>query len=364
MLSSGPAALVRRRPLFVGPVVVAAILAQACAEQRLSSDPATLRRVARRAATELAPQRPAAASEVESLIREAEVVTAVEMSRSSSRRDVLRVETAWGRVVSTARRRVTELRGYQREQVERYRAVEAEVAREVAAARVHMRQPGMGRAEAAAMTRAEVELGLAHRLAAAGDYERATVAAERARVFAASPTGSWRSILDRFSDPRLLRQWRSWVEETVRASRSSGGRAIVVDKLNHRLILYRRGQVEATFTAELGANGMRPKRHAGDRATPEGRYRVTARKHGSATRFYKALLINYPNQEDMSRYRRAREAGDVPRGAGVGSLIEIHGDGGAGRDWTDGCVALTNGDRDRLYDRVSVGTPVTIVGTF
>jgi L,D-peptidoglycan transpeptidase YkuD (ErfK/YbiS/YcfS/YnhG family) len=58
------------------------------------------------------------------------------------------------------------------------------------------------------------------------------------------------------------------------------------------------------------------------------------------------------------------KSGTVPRRAGIGSLIEIHGDGGQGRDWTDGCVALDNRDMDRVFARASVGTTVTIVGTF
>ena len=32
-------------------------------------------------------------------------------------------------------------------------------------------------------------------------------------------------------------------------------------------------------------------------------------------------------------------------------------------DWTDGCVALTNPEIEDLFGRVSVGTPVTIVGS-
>ena len=38
------------------------------------------------------------------------------------------------------------------------------------------------------------------------------------------------------------------------------------------------------------------------------------------------------------------------------------GDGGRGKDWTRGCVALSNSDIDDLFRRVGVGTPVTIVG--
>lgn len=336
----------------------------ACADNRPSSDLDLLRRTARRALAELRPERPEAAVEVELLLQRAEEVTAVQMSRRPHRRELLRVEAAWGRAIGVAAERVGELRRHRADLQRRYLSVAAEVEQEVASARERMRQPGMGRREAMAMNRAETELANARRLAGDGNFERAVRSAERARAFAATPEATFRTLMERFSDPRMLRQWRQWVDETLVRSRRDGGSAIVVDKLGRRLILYRRGRVEMVFTAELGANGLRPKRHAGDRATPEGRYRVVVKKHGGATKYYKALLIDYPNPDDHKRYRVAREAGAVPRGAGVGSLIEIHGEGGEGRDWTDGCVALTNDDMDRLYPRVTVGTPVTIVGTF
>jgi len=57
-----------------------------------------------------------------------------------------------------------------------------------------------------------------------------------------------------------------------------------------------------------------------------------------------------------------KRAGQLPRGAALGGLIEIHGEGGRGKDWTKGCVALSNDDIDDLYRKVGVGTPVTIVG--
>ena len=53
----------------------------------------------------------------------------------------------------------------------------------------------------------------------------------------------------------------------------------------------------------------------------------------------------------------------MPAAAGIGGLIEIHGEGGRGRDWTRGCVALANPDIDDLFRHVEVGTPVTIVGS-
>jgi murein L,D-transpeptidase YafK len=115
-------------------------------------------------------------------------------------------------------------------------------------------------------------------------------------------------------------------------------------------------------TADLGSNRLQQKRHAGDKATPEGRYHVTARKEGGQTRYHKALLLDYPNGEDRSRFARIRAEGGVPDGVGPGRHIEIHGHGGRERDWTDGCVALADADIDAVFARVPVGTPVTIVG--
>ena len=43
-------------------------------------------------------------------------------------------------------------------------------------------------------------------------------------------------------------------------------------------------------------------------------------------------------------------------------MMEIHGAGGRGDDWTRGCVAMSNAEIDDLFQRVHVGTAVTIVG--
>jgi len=44
-------------------------------------------------------------------------------------------------------------------------------------------------------------------------------------------------------------------------------------------------------------------------------------------------------------------------------LIEIHGNGGKGIDWTEGCVALTDKEMDVVFKIAKVGTPVTIIGS-
>ena len=124
-----------------------------------------------------------------------------------------------------------------------------------------------------------------------------------------------------------------------------------------------RGAPVKTYSVELGFNWIADKLQAGDGSTPEGRYRVVARMDHLASGFYKALRIDYPNAEDRAEFSRARRGGDLPPSARIGGLIEIHGGGGRRYDWTDGCVALTNPEIDDLFGRVSVGTPVTIVGS-
>lgn len=166
----------------------------------------------------------------------------------------------------------------------------------------------------------------------------------------------------RYASPAQLADWRRWIDEARSWSRSSGRPAIVVLKEKNLLTLLRRGEAVRSYRAEVGANALGAKTRLGDRATPEGRYRVVGKKDRGFSRYYRALVLDYPNDVDRRRFAAERRSGHIPPGAGIGGLIEIHGEGGRGRNWTDGCVALANADMDDLYDRVGIGTLVTIVG--
>lgn len=159
-------------------------------------------------------------------------------------------------------------------------------------------------------------------------------------------------------------EWTKDIEETLAWSRRSNGKALLVDKLNHRVHLVAAGKSVQSYPAEFGPGWVDRKVREGDCATPEGRYRVTVRKTGRQTKYYKALLINYPNDEDNARFQRLKENEILPRSARIGGLIEVHGSGGRGEDWTLGCVSLRNEHLDELFPHLSVGTPVTIVGVW
>lgn len=115
-----------------------------------------------------------------------------------------------------------------------------------------------------------------------------------------------------------------------------------------------------TFKIALGGNPLGHKQQEGDGRTPEGRYTLNFRKSDSVA--YKAIHISYPSQEDR---KRAREAGVKPGGS-----IMIHGQwNGYGWlgwllqdfDWTNGCIGLSNGDMDELWDMLAWNTPIEIV---
>ena len=55
--------------------------------------------------------------------------------------------------------------------------------------------------------------------------------------------------------------------------------------------------------------------------------------------------------------------GALPASANIGGMIEIHGDGGKGVDWTEGCIALKDNEMDTIFRYAVIGTPVTIVGS-
>ncbi len=172
-------------------------------------------------------------------------------------------------------------------------------------------------------------------------------------------TTAGQMLRDYFGDyPR----WKSLSNDAIASSRG-GGKVILVDKVAHKLYVYQSGKMIRSYDAEFGPNWMAHKTYAGDKATPEGKYRITSEKTRSNTVYHKALLLDYPNADDRRNFALKKKQGLISRNAGIGSLIEIHGNGGRGFDWTSGCVGLKDRDIDDLCRLVGVGTQVIIVGS-
>ena len=137
--------------------------------------------------------------------------------------------------------------------------------------------------------------------------------------------------------------------------------SITVDKSLRRLYLIKDGETVRSFRISLGLAPEGRKMREGDYRTPEGKYYISGRKPDSS--YMLALQISYPNETDRAR---AAEA-DVP----AGGLIMVHGrpirpaNGRnrkyyESRDWTDGCIAVSNAAMLEIWMMTRIGTPITI----
>ena len=194
------------------------------------------------------------------------------------------------------------------------------------------------------------------------DFQRAMQAAEKANHALKAQTALLSQELGRYADGNRIVYWQTLATQTIDWSRIHQSTAIVVSKADRELTLYKSGRKVLSYPVRLGFNGMLEKQFQGDGATPEGRYRVTDRRGPGQTQFYRALALDYPNAEDRRRFNYAKKSGRIGLAKGIGGQIEIHGADNELLAQTLGCIMLDNTHMAVLYEGVSVGTPVTIVG--
>ena len=134
---------------------------------------------------------------------------------------------------------------------------------------------------------------------------------------------------------------------------------VLVLKKERKLILMQRGATLKTYNISLGSDPTGPKVREGDHKTPEGSYLLDRRNPHS--KFYKSIHVSYPDAKDRER------AGHL--GVSPGSDIFVHGlPNGYGwigsshraKDWTDGCIAVTDDEIDEIWGAVPDGTPIEI----
>jgi lipoprotein-anchoring transpeptidase ErfK/SrfK len=215
-------------------------------------------------------------------------------------------------------------------------------------------------AQRARLQRARLLVREAEALVSQGEVRAARERALRSKKEMRKAVGPALAKAERYRSQDQVATWQRWIEDARRHSRKQP--TILVLKEKNLLLLLERGVPVRRYEAEVGANGLGEKARQGDRATPEGRYKIEKKKDRGQSTYHRALLLDYPNKDDRKRFEAAKKRGEIPRRAGIGGLIEIHGGGGRGQNWTDGCVALKNSDMDELFARVRVGTRVTIVG--
>ncbi len=144
-------------------------------------------------------------------------------------------------------------------------------------------------------------------------------------------------------------------EEPLRLAHAGIGTVdtVVVDKGRRRLYLLRDGAIRAWAPVSLGREPVGAKSRQGDFRTPEGDYVLDWRN--PVSRFHRSIHISYPNEADLDRA--------FAQGFDPGGAIFIHGTPDRallGRDWTTGCIAVSNEDMDLIWQLVRDGTPITI----
>jgi hypothetical protein len=147
---------------------------------------------------------------------------------------------------------------------------------------------------------------------------------------------------------------------------------LLAEKSRRTLTVFSAGRPVKTYRIALGSEPVRPKEREGDGRTPEGDYYLCMKN--SESRYHLSLGLSYPSAVDAERglaeklisKRENRAITDAvrhfrkpPWNTKLGGEIMIHG-GGTKRDWTEGCLALSDADVDELYPLIPLGTEVEI----
>ena len=134
---------------------------------------------------------------------------------------------------------------------------------------------------------------------------------------------------------------------------------IEVSKSARALSVFHHGRRIKTYSVALGRQPVGRKEQEGDMKTPEGLYTIDYRNRQSD--YHLALHISYPDPDDVTRA--------AIRGVSPGCDIMIHGlPNGQGwlgtlhrqKDWTAGCIALTDEEIEELWRITPDGTPIEI----
>jgi murein L,D-transpeptidase YafK len=147
--------------------------------------------------------------------------------------------------------------------------------------------------------------------------------------------------------------------------RISGEVSVVILKESYELKVYDQDGWYATYPVVFGSKSLDDKMMEGDRKTPEGVYHIASKRPHE--KWDKMMLIDFPTQTDLEKFKERKDKGLIPRNAKIGGGIAIHGtwphDDMAVdlyQNWTNGCIALKNEDIDELYDLLPIGAQVVI----
>jgi murein L,D-transpeptidase YafK len=123
---------------------------------------------------------------------------------------------------------------------------------------------------------------------------------------------------------------------------------VIVRKSERRLFLMHGEGVVRSYKVALGLNPIGQKERAGDFRTPEGRYYLSRRNPRSD--FFLSIQVSYPNDSDARRAKRNHwDAGGSIMIHGLPNQLKHDPLYYESTDWTDGCIAVSNGDMVEIW---------------
>ncbi len=152
-----------------------------------------------------------------------------------------------------------------------------------------------------------------------------------------------------------------WQQNDELIKRGKAVKMVVVKSKRVVVLFDEEGEVLSRHRISLGANPVGTKLKQGDKKTPEGIYGI--RDIRGDKKYYKEILITYPNAEDK---KRSKALGFNP-GSGITFHAQVpwnwNGSGDdytLSNDWTNGCMALTNKGMDTVLSMIDKDTIVEI----
>ncbi len=171
---------------------------------------------------------------------------------------------------------------------------------------------------------------------------------------------------------------------------SPTGQKILVEREAGKLLWFENDLLKEEIPVTTGDTSIFDKSREGDMATPIGVFYITHRNPASS--FHLSLGLSYPTPEDASRglreklidlkqFMEIRQAHEKrvqpPQNTELGSWIMLHGEPNrapssltplwlkrrlvTARNWTRGCVGMTNEDIQKLYQVLTPGSTVVIL---
>lgn len=129
---------------------------------------------------------------------------------------------------------------------------------------------------------------------------------------------------------------------------------VQVHKADRKMYLLHNDRVLKSYDVALGFMPNGHKQFEGDGKTPEGGYFISHKNPNSE--FHLSLGISYPNENDVAFAESVdkQPGGDIFIHGGPNKPIST-------RDWTAGCIAVSDNEIEVVYSMIEPGTPIFIL---